>query len=113
MLEKKTSDAAIREVYEESGLVVEVEKLLFTQENFFEMEDGLHHEIGFYYLMKDIGKQKISSNRVLDNDEEGLVWLDINKLENYIVYPKIYNDILRKLPTKIIHSVVDDRKDVL
>ena len=106
---EKASEAAVREVYEESGLIVEVEKLLLIQENFFELEDGLHHEIAFYYLMKDIGKQKIVSNRVLDNAEEGLVWLDINQLENDTVYPQIYKDILRKIPNEITHSVVDDR----
>lgn len=106
---EKTSEAAIREVYEESGLIVEVEKLLLTQENFFELEDGLHHEIAYYYLMKDIGNQKIASDRVVDNTEEGLVWLDINQLENDTVYPKIYKKILKEIPNEIIHSVVDDR----
>ena len=109
---EKTSEAAVREVYEESGLIVEVEKLLLTQENFFELEDGLHHEIAFYYLMKDIGNQKIASDRVVDNTEEGLAWLDINQLENDTVYPQIYKKILKEIPNEIIHSVVDDRNNI-
>lgn len=109
---EKTSEAAVREVYEESGLIVEVEKLLLTQENFFELEDGLHHEIAFYYLMKDIGNQKMASDRVVDNTEEGLVWLEINQLENDTVYPQIYKKILKEIPNEIIHSVVDDRNNI-
>lgn len=106
---EKTSDAAIRELYEESGLIVEIEKLLLVQENFFERENGLHHEIAFYYLMKDIGKQKILSNKVIDNFDEDLVWLDIDKLKDAPIYPQIYNNILKDIPNKIIHSIVDEK----
>ena len=105
-----TKDAAIREVYEESGLKVEVDRLVLVQENFFEMEDGMHHEIAFYYLMKDIGSQKISGTRVLDFEEEGLEWLDIDTLLDNRVYPEIYSKILKDIPDEIIHSVVDERK---
>lgn len=106
---EKTSDAAIREVYEESGLKVEVDRLLFVQESFFEMEDGLHHEVAFYYLMKDIGEQKIVGDRVLDYTDEGLVWLSICNLEKCKVYPKIYNVILNNMPNEVIHFVSDER----
>lgn len=107
---EKASDAAVREVYEESGLKVEIDRLILVQENFFEMEDGMHHELAFYYLMKDIGKQQISSNRVLDFEDEGLEWIDIDKLPDYKIFPQIYNDILKDIPKEIVHSVVDDRK---
>lgn len=104
-----TSDAAIREVFEESGLNVEIDRLLFIQENFFEMEDGLHHEVAFYYLMKDIGNQEICGDRVLDCKEDGLEWLNISELSNYKVYPQIYNVVLKEIPNEIIHFVVDER----
>lgn len=107
---EKASDAAVREVYEESGLKVEIDRLVLVQENFFELEDGMHHELAFYYLMKDIGAQKVASDRVLDCSEEGLEWINIEKMSEYKIYPKIYNDILRDIPTEIVHSVVDDRK---
>lgn len=106
---EKTSDAAIREVFEESGLNVEIERLVFIQEKFFEMEDGLHHEVAFYYLMKDIGDQELSDNRVLDSNDEGLEWLSISELSNYKVYPQIYNEILKEIPNEITHYVVDER----
>lgn len=106
---EKTSDAAIREVFEESGLKVEIDRLVLIQENFFEMEDGSHHEVAFYYLMKDIGDQEISGDRVLDFNDEGLEWLSISKLSNYEVYPRIYNEILKDIPKEIVHLVVDER----
>lgn len=106
---EKTSDAAVREVFEESGLHVEIDRLILIQENFFEMEDGLHHEVSFYYLMKDIGEQKICGDRVLDFNEEGLEWLSISDLSNYRIYPQIYHVILKEIPNEIIHFVVDER----
>lgn len=106
---EKTSEAAVREVFEESGLNVEIDRLLFIQENFFEMKDGLHHEVAFYYLMKDIGEQELSGDRVLDFNDEGLEWLSISELSNYKVYPQIYNEILKEIPNEITHYVVDER----
>ena len=73
------------------------------------MEDGLHHEVAFYYLMKDIGNQEISDDRVLDFNDEGLEWLSISELSNYKVYPQIYNVILKEIPNEIVHIVVDER----
>lgn len=105
-----SADAAIREVYEESGLKVEIDRLVLVQEVYFESEEGVHHELAFYYLMKDIGEQQIASNRVIDFTEEGLEWISIDKLSDYKIYPQIYNDILKDMPEEIIHSVVDDRK---
>lgn len=40
-----------REVYEESGLNVEAEKLVYVHENFYTLRDATTHEIGFYFLV--------------------------------------------------------------
>ena len=50
-----TEEAVIREVKEETGITMEVERILFFMEQFFDEEvTGEHfHEIGVYYLMKD------------------------------------------------------------
>jgi ADP-ribose pyrophosphatase YjhB (NUDIX family) len=39
-----------REVYEECGLNVEADKLLYVHENFYTLKDIETHEIGFYFL---------------------------------------------------------------
>ena len=104
-----TSDAAVREVREESGLEVEIDRLVMVQENLFNMEDGFHHELAFYYLMKDIGEQEIAGDRVQDFSEEGLAWLPVAELENYKVYPRIYTTLLKDIPEEVVHSQVDDR----
>jgi len=40
-----------REFYEESGLNVEAEKLLYVHENFYTLRDVTTHELGFYFLV--------------------------------------------------------------
>ena len=40
-----------REFYEESGLNVEAEKLVYVHENFYTLKGVKTHEIGFYFLV--------------------------------------------------------------
>lgn len=40
-----------REFYEESGLNVEAEKLVYVHENFYTLRGIVTHEIGFYFLV--------------------------------------------------------------
>lgn len=45
-----------REVYEETGLNVEADKLLYVHENFYRLKGVETHEIGFYFLV-DLSSQ--------------------------------------------------------
>src|SRR2546427_9672456 len=40
-----------REIYEETGLNVEAEKLVYVHENFYTLREVTTHEIGFYFLV--------------------------------------------------------------
>ncbi len=40
-----------REIYEESGLNVEADKLVYVHENFYTLKGVATHEIGFYFLV--------------------------------------------------------------
>lgn len=40
-----------REIFEETGLNVEAEKLVYVHENFYTLKDVRTHEIGFYFLV--------------------------------------------------------------
>ena len=55
-LGEKAEDAVIREVFEETGIEYEIDRLAFIHENFFAGSGTLNglkcHEIAFYFLMK-------------------------------------------------------------
>ena len=45
------SECLSREMYEETGLNVEAEKLVYVHENFYTLKEVTTHEIGFYFLV--------------------------------------------------------------
>jgi ADP-ribose pyrophosphatase YjhB (NUDIX family) len=47
---ERAEDAVVREMREELGAAVQVEKTVCIVENFFSYQAKKHHEIGFYFL---------------------------------------------------------------
>lgn len=100
--------AVIREAYEELGVHLKIERLLFTNESFFTLNGGSSkysgkrfHEISFFFLMKD--DEKISANRIFDQSGEWLEWVPIADLPKHLVYPLSLQDVLKDLPKTQIH----------
>lgn len=106
-LGETSEDAAVREVLEETGLKTDVDRLLFSQENFYEtpLSSGENHEVTFYYLIEDIGDEALS------NLKEGLAWLPIEDLSRYTIYPEIYQEILPNMPDGIVHSISSPKQN--
>ena len=107
-------DAVIREVYEETGVNYEIDRLAIIHENFFNQHSGglkgLNcHEICFYFLMKSKGSQKLKNKMTQDSKEE-LYWLPINKLDKYNTFPKFFKDYFHKNHSEVVHIITDDRK---
>lgn len=112
-------EAAVREVWEETGWKFEVERLAFIHENFFRGKagtiEGLScHEVAFYYLMKWDPNCIITSNSLsMGSVPEHLDWLKISQLNNQEmqVYPTFFADKLLNLPiyTKHILTYETDR----
>jgi len=107
-------DAAIREVWEETGVKFEIDRLAFIHENFFNgncdsIFDGLScHEVAFYYLMKWEPNCKVNdSSLTLDGLQEHLVWLDIDGLANMDlnVYPEFFAKELKEISLTPKHIV--------
>lgn len=106
-------DAAVREVWEETGWKFEVERLAFIHENFFRGKagtiEGLScHEVAFYYLMKWDSNCIITSNsHSMGGVPEHLDWLKISELNNQEmqVYPTFFADELSDLPQHAKHIV--------
>ncbi len=100
--DETTEEALIREVKEETGITMEVERILFFMEQFFDEEvTGEHfHEIGVYYLMKD---DEALENVVCDSvTERGvmeeLIWIPEDELDRYYIAPVSLAKRLNSLP---------------
>lgn len=107
-------DAVIREVYEETGVNYEIDRLAIIHENFFNQHSGglkgLNcHEICFYFLMKSKGSQKLKNKMTQDSKEE-LYWLPINKLDKYNTFPNFFKDYFSKNHSEVVHIITDDRR---
>ncbi len=113
---ERAEDAVIREVYEETGVHYEVERLAVVHENFFDgvggTLDGLHcHEIAFYYLMKPRGTKALNSNSYTYGVREEMHWIPIADLDKYKAFPSFLKDYLSCPQKEILHIVTNERDE--
>ncbi len=109
-------DAVKREVFEETGVRYEIDRLAVIHENFFNENTGSLkglecHEIALYYLMKPRGEKVTESNSyTVGHTKEELHWIPIEELGKYKAYPDFMHDYLTSEHTGIEHIVTDERK---
>lgn len=110
----ETAENAVRrEVYEETGVHYEVDRLAFIHENFFEGEGSLSnlhcHEVAFYFLMKPRGTKELDSHSVTsDGLQERMVWVRISDLPKYRHFPDFLGEKLKNMNTEIEHIVTHE-----
>ncbi len=111
-LGETAEEAVKREVFEETGVAYEIDRLAYVQENFFKRNDGMLkgldcHEITFYFLMKSRGTKELNSHsKTLNNTiDERMEWLEIDKLDKYEAYPMFFRDKLKDLKPYVEHIV--------
>ncbi len=102
----------VREVYEETGIKMEVDRLGFIHENFFigstpSKMDAEVYEITFYFYMKVPYDFWLETGVETADDKETLVWLDWHSDEKY--YPQFFRTELDNPSQEIKHIVTDDR----
>lgn len=104
-----TEAALIREYQEETGAEIEVKKLLWTEENFWEYNGKKHHGIIFYYLLGLKNKFDIPDNSEFvphrDNINVVIGWMPISEIENVTIYPVFLKEQISGLDNGILHFV--------
>lgn len=108
-------EAVLREVYEETGIHYEIDRLAVIHENFFNENEGSLkglecHEICFYFLMKSRGTQELNSNSYTQGYKEEMHWIPISDLGKYKAFPCFMRDYLNKENLSLEHIITDDRK---
>ncbi len=108
-------DAVLREVFEETGVHYEIERLAVVHENFFEENAGTLkglkcHEISFYFMMKPRETQELHSNSTTQGVKEEMHWIPIKDLDKYKAFPSFLKEYLGKEHSGLEHIVTDERE---
>lgn len=104
-LGETAEEACLREIREETGLNLEIERLAFIHENFFVgqendfLNDVTCHELSFYFLMKPLTENLSVNSKSLgtDGSKEFLKWIPIADYRNYKAFPSFFADELANL----------------
>ena len=111
----ETSEEAVkREVFEETGVRYEVDRLAVIHENFFIGTSGLKgvdfHEVTFYYIMKPMGKRDFTSeSTTMSGVKETMHWVSIDELDKFKAYPTFMKEFLRSEHNGVEHIITDER----
>lgn len=89
-----------REVQEELGKEIDITGYMSTVENFFKMKGSKYHEYMFIYQAEfKEEKDKLIEETLLNIEGKDFLryeWLDLNKIDNYPILPKIVKEILKE-----------------
>ena len=109
-----TEETVVREVREEIGVDLEIDRFLFFQEQFFDGKvTGTHiHELGVYYLMKDSpALENLECHSVTARGvAEELLWVPLEATGSYYIVPESIAARLTSLPRHAEHIIeIDER----
>lgn len=106
-------EAVIREVYEETGVMMEIDRLGFVHENYFYGDaptnmDKQIYEISFFFYMKVPTDFTPTSNSFTeDESKEYLQWVSLD--EKIKMYPTFFKTELKNPTDTVKHFVSDER----
>ena len=106
-------EAVVREVFEETGVQMEIDRLGFVHENYFygDMPYNLNkliYEISFFFYMKvpdDFAP--VSESFVEGSSKERLVWVSLD--DEIKMYPEFFRTELKNPTDTVKHFVNDER----
>ena len=107
-------EAVVREVFEETGIKMEIDRLGFVHENYFygdapSKQGRLVYEISRYCYMKvPHDFTPVSQSFTEDDSREYLRWVSLD--ENEKMYPEFFRTELRNPANTVKHFVTDGRR---
>lgn len=116
----ETSEQTIvREMQEELGCRVRVERLLWSVENFFGDADYRYHELGFYYLLTLEDDFPFHPEEIVHTVIDGPTavqfrWLPATRddFEQHRVFPLFLRDGVENLPQQHRHMIADEGSEI-
>lgn len=102
-------DGLIRETMEEMGVRIKCNRLLWSEECFWEWNGKQAHNIAFYYLIELCEELHISDNGEFvshkDNCNVVIGWMPIEKLQEITIYPEFLKQEIYCLDGTMKHFV--------
>lgn len=106
-----TVDGLVREIKEETGADIQVEKLLWTEECFWEWNGTQAHNIAFYYLIELADSSAIPDTGEFvsqkDNCHVILGWMPVEKLADVTIYPDFIKKTIFELDAPPRHFITN------
>ena len=108
-LGETASVTLVREMQEELGVAMKIERLLYIVENFFTDPNDICHELGLYFLITAPADSYLTQSleTIMRVDEVGnhlrFDWLPIAQLESYALYPSFLQKALQEIPEHTLH----------
>ena len=108
------AEAVVREVFEETGVPMEIDRLGFVHENYFygdapSNRNKLIYEISFFFYMKVPDTFAPVSERFTEgSSKEHLVWVSLD--EDIPMYPKFFKTELKNPTDTVKHFTADGRQ---
>jgi len=104
-----TVDALVHEYREETGADIRCERLLWTEECFWEWNGRKHHNLTYYYLINLRSGSDIpdSSEFVPHRDNSSVVigWMPIDRLSDIVIYPEFLKRKISELDAPPAHFI--------
>ena len=110
--DESLEDAVRREVREETGVALEIERLGFVQEDFFlcDLPDKLGqpiHELGFYFYMKTPPDfEPVCRSWAVNGGEEFLEWMPLDRMRP--AFPAFFFSELSHPDPSVRHIVTQE-----
>lgn len=106
---ESSEQAVLREVYEETGVKAEIDRLGFIHETFFEIDGMPFHELAFFYYIKPFDYGKINFEAVkCDGESEKILWVDLKDeafFEGKMFFPEFFKTELLSDSREIKHII--------
>lgn len=105
-------EAVVREVFEETGVKMEIDRLGFVHENFFmgdsdAKKGNIIYEISFFFYMKvPEDFEPVCMSFTEDQDKEFLEWISVDDERTY--YPEFFRTELAQPVEGVKHFVTRD-----
>ena len=111
----ETSENCIkREVLEETGMALDIERLAVISENFFRgiggKIDGMDCQTIEFYFVMNVRDEEMSKCKKITDDGEELVWISIDEIKDINIKPIFVKERITEIinSNNIIH-VVEER----